>query len=98
MSDSIFCSVAYISYGSDVLSLSCFVSILNEEQLEDVKLHRRISLLSVLDFGLPRLGIHGSIDIHALRETVKLAGVGTDVGQCVLWKIGNERTLFKQNC
>ncbi|KAJ3023099.1 hypothetical protein HKX48_004215 [Thoreauomyces humboldtii] len=53
-----------------------FVSILNEEQLADLLIHRKISLLSTIDFGLEQLGIPVSSDTAAaVRETVKLAGL-----------------------
>ncbi|KAI8587559.1 hypothetical protein BDZ88DRAFT_424933 [Geranomyces variabilis] len=52
-----------------------FVAVLNEEQLSDLAIHRKISLLATIDFGLEELGFPPVVSPEALKKTVKLAGV-----------------------
>ncbi|KAJ3162316.1 hypothetical protein HDU86_004796 [Geranomyces michiganensis] len=52
-----------------------FVAVLNEEQLSDLAIHRKISLLATIGFGLEELGFPPVVSPDALKKTVKLAGV-----------------------
>ncbi|KAI8919295.1 hypothetical protein DFJ77DRAFT_453724 [Powellomyces hirtus] len=75
-----------------------FVSILNEEQIADLIVHRKVSLLATVGFDLDSLGFPVVSAPDELRQTIKLAGIGNP-GSGGVWNpclcvLGKQRNAY----